>query len=174
MPHTYLNGAPLTPPHQLKIMETVTITTNGATIQLNGSYAEIAQFLLNISGAAQQSAPVVANEPEELAPFNAFLQTQLVAYFGDEDAAHIVTALKRSCAIGDYRYLIPTYRVAGEDLFKRQLLKLVSAVHRYKFGYNKSDQKYSLRSEIKYAKACPHCGKLANALYDRLVQENLI
>ena len=167
-------GGKQTPPTTITIrpMETITLTNNGNTIQLSGSYQEIAQFLLGLNVSAPAS--VVSNEPEELAPFNTLLQSELVAYFGEQDAALIVTALKRSYAIGDYRYLIPTYKIAGEDLKKRQLLKLVSAVHRYKFGGYKDAQKYSLRSVIKYAKACDECGQLANTLYTRLQKEGLI
>jgi hypothetical protein len=156
-------------------METITLTNNGNTIQVSGSYQEIAQFLLSFNvSAPAQSAPVVSNESEELVSFNKLLQTELTAYFTQTEAEMIVTALRRSYAIGDYRYFIPVYKMAGDDLKKRQLLKLVSAAHRYKFGLYKTQQKYSLRSEIKYAKACDHCGKIANVVYNRLVKENLI
>jgi hypothetical protein len=63
--------------------------------------------------------------------------------------------------------------MAQNDLQKRQLLKVVSAVYRYKFGGYKNPEQYSLRSEIKYAKACDECGKLAQVLVNRLIAEGL-
>lgn len=108
-----------------------------------------------------------------LAPFSAFLAVELTPYFGAKDSQIIVEKLKRCRAIADYRFFTPVYKIAGEDLKKRQLLKLVSAVHRYKFGGYKNPEKYSLKSEIKYAKACTECGNLASILYNRLVKEGL-
>jgi hypothetical protein len=108
-----------------------------------------------------------------LAPFSAFLTVELTPYFGAKDATMIVEKLKRCRAISDYRYFTPVYKIVGDDLSKRQLLKLISAVHRFKFGGYKNPEKYSLKSEIKYAKACSECGKLANVLYNRLVKEGL-
>jgi hypothetical protein len=171
--HHSLNGAPLTPPTTTKIMQTVTITNNGNTVTLNGSYTEIANFLLGLSEVTAQPAPVANNEPAELAPFNAFLTVELTPYFGASGASMIVTKLKRCRAIGDFRYLIPLYKMAQNDLQKRQLLKVVSAVYRYKFGGHRNPEQYSLRSEIKYAKACDECGKLAQVLVDRLIAEGL-
>jgi len=123
---------------------------------------------------AQQSTKATSNA---LAPFSAFLMVELTPYFGGGGAKLIVDRLNRCNAIGDYRYFIPIYKMAGEDLEKRQLLTLISSVHRYKFIYSKhhnTPQKYSLKSKIKYAKACPHCGALAAVLYDRLVKEGLL
>lgn len=108
-----------------------------------------------------------------LAPFSAFLAVELTPYFGAKDSQMIVEKLKRCRSIADYRFFTPVYKIAGEDLKKRQLLKLVSAVHRYKFGGYKNPEKYSLKSEIKYAKACTECGNLASILYNRLVKEGL-
>ena len=109
-------------------MQTVTITNNGNTVTLNGSYTEIANFLLGLS--IQPVAPVANNEPAELAPFNAFLTVELTPYFGAAGASMIVTKLKRCRAIGDFRYFIPIYKMANDDLQMRQLLKVVSAVYR--------------------------------------------
>jgi len=154
-------------------MQTVTITNNGNTVTLNGSYTEIANFLLGLSEATVQPTAVANNEPTELAPFNAFLTVELTPYFGASGASMIVTNLKRCRAIGDFRYFIPVYKLAKDDLQKRQLLKVVSASYRYKFGGYKNPEQYSLRSEIKYAKACDECGKLAQVLVDRLIAEGL-
>ena len=154
-------------------MNTIQVVINGN--QVEGQVAQIAQILGMVSSNMVQPVATVAdNELTELAPFNAFLTVELTPYFGANNALKIVDKLKRSRAINDYRYFIPAYKMAGEDLTKRQLLKLISAVHRYKFGGYKTVQKYSLKSEIKYAKACSECGKLANILYIRLAKEGLI
>lgn len=150
-------------------MSQVSITIDSTVLE---SFEKLFETLK--AQVATQPVVVANNKPEELTPFNEFLGTELPAYFGKEISKIIVTNLKRSCAIGDYRYLIPTYKMLGENLKQRQLLKLVSAVHRYKFGGHKNPEKYSLKSEIKYAKACSECGELASKLYDRLQKEGLI
>jgi hypothetical protein len=116
---------------------------------------------------------VTVSTTDELAPFSAFLMVELTPYFGGKGAKYIVDRLNRCRLIKDYRFFIPAYKLVEDDLEKRQLLKTVSAVYRYKFGGFRNPEKYSLRSEIKYAKACPHCGKLAQVLVNRLIAEGL-
>lgn len=157
------------PPTKTIQMSQVSITIDSAVLE---SFQQLFETLK--TQIVNQPATVANNEPAELEPFNQFLASQLDSYFGTETTEVVMKSLKRSYAIGDYRYLIPTYKMLGEDLKKRQLLKLVSAVHRYKFGGYKTSDKYSLRSEIKYAKACSECGELANVLYIRLQKEGLI
>jgi hypothetical protein len=149
---------------------------------ITSQLATMADSLSTLQEALQQlQAASVTVQPSTtgkaaLAPFSAFLMVELTPYFGGAGAKAIVDRLNRCNAIKDYRFFIPIYKMPGEDLDKRQLLKLVSSVHRYKFIYSKhhqTPQKYSLKSEIKYAKACPHCGALAAVLYDRLVAEGL-
>jgi len=153
-------------------MNTIQLVINGN--QVEGQIDEIAKILGMVSNTlAQPVAPVVSNEPVELAPFNAFLTVELTPYFGAANATKIVTKLDRARAIGDFRYFISMYRLAEGDLQKRQLLKVVSATYRYKFGGHRNPEQYSLRSEIKYAKACDECGKLAQVLVNRLIAEGL-
>lgn len=116
---------------------------------------------------------VVVSQSDELAPFSAFLMVELTPYFGGKGAKLIVDKLNRCRAIGDFRYFIPVYKIAGGDLQKRQLLKVTSAVYRYKFINAKHPDRYALRSEIKYAKACTECGALAQSLVNRLISEGL-
>ena len=158
--------------HHPRPMNTIQVLINGN--QVEGQIDQIAQILGMVSNTLTQPvAPVVSNEPVELAPFNAFLTVELTPYFGATNATKIVTKLQRSRAINDFRYFISMYRLVEGDLQKRQLLKVVSAVYRYKFGGYKNPEKYSLRSEIKYAKACDECGKLAQVLVNRLIAEGL-
>ena len=158
--------------HHPRPMNTIQLVINGN--QVEGQIDEIAKILGMVSNTlAQPVAPVVSNEPVELAPFNAFLTVELTPYFGAANATKIVTKLDRARAIGDFRYFISMYRLAEGDLQKRQLLKVVSATYRYKFGGHRNPEQYSLRSEIKYAKACDECGKLAQVLVNRLIAEGL-
>jgi hypothetical protein len=162
--------------HNLKTMQTVTITNNGNTVTLNGSYTEIANFLLGLSEVTTQPATVTNNEPAELEPFNEVVLAELTPHLGEKLSKKVVDLLEY-CRKGytDFGPFVAAYRWVGNDIQKRQLLKTVSAVYRYKFTpkeYTNSYQ-YSLRSEIKYATICPHCGSIATALVDRLKQENL-
>ena len=153
-------------------MTTIQLVINGN--QVEGQIDEIAQILSAVSNTlAQPIAPVISSEPVELAPFHAFLTVELTPYFGAAGATFIVSKLKLGRECNDFRYLIPVYRLVKGDLQKRQLLKTVSAVYRYKFGGYKNPEKYTLRSEIKYASACDHCGALAQTLVNRLIAEGL-
>jgi hypothetical protein len=120
----------------------------------------------------QKQQKVAVAPTDELAPFHAWLQVELTPHFGAKGAKLISNQLSISRQKGDYRFFIPVYKkLVGEDLQKRQLLKTISAIYRYKFG-NRYDRS-ALRSEIKYAKACPECGALAQVLVDRLMAEGL-
>ena len=148
------------------------VVINGNTIE--GTASQIALIIGNFSDVmGQKVAPVTNNEPTELAPFHDFLTVELTPYFGSAGATFIVSKLKLGRDCNDFRYLIPAYRLVKGDIEKRQLLKTISAVYRYKFGGYKNPEKYSLRSEIKYAKVCDHCGKLAQTLVNRLIAEGL-
>ena len=112
----------------------------------------------------------------EAEEFDIFIQQELTPYFGEKTSRNILKVLQK-CRTEDHNYLhfSPVYQWKGikGDLEKRQLLKLISATYRVKYSRN-LPLVYSLRSEIKYAKACPHCGALASAFYDRLVKEGKI
>lgn len=155
-------------------METITITNNGVSVQVIGTYQDVAKFLLGFDAQVPQTvAPVTVKEDTELAHFDSFLTVELTPFFGAKESKMIVDRLIRCRKLGDFRYLIPTYKLVKDDLKKRQLLKAVSAVYRYKFGGYKNVDKYSLRSEIKYASACHECGELAKILVNRLIAEGL-
>ena len=112
----------------------------------------------------------------EAEEFDVFMLNEMTPFFGEDTSRHIVKVLQK-CRTEDHNYLhfSPVYQWKGikGDLEKRQLLKLISATYRVKYSRN-VPLVYSLRSEIKYAKACPHCGALASAFYDRLVKEGKI
>ena len=109
--------------------------------------------------------------------FDVFVQKEIAPYFGESTAENIVKMLKRCRTNGNcYVYFNPVYQWKGihGDLQKRQLLKLVSAVYRVKYHPKGGNNVYSLRSDIKYAKACPECGAIAATFYDRLVKEGIM
>jgi hypothetical protein len=153
-------------------MTAIQIVINGN--QVEGEASQIAQILGMIGDTmVQPIAPVTNNEPVELAPFHAFLTVELTPYFGAKESSFIVSKLKLGRECNDFRYLITAYKLVAGDLQKRQLLKTVSAIYRYKFGIYNKYERSSIRSEIKYAKACDHCGKLAQTLVNRLIAEGL-
>lgn len=94
----------------------------------------------------------------------------------------VVKTLQLCRTHGDYRSLRPTYfrYNATKNLKVRQMLKLVSAADRMKFFGKFADRGYHkaylsmLKSEIKYAKACPECGMIAGKIWDRMEKENMI
>ena len=95
---------------------------------------------------------------------------------------NVVKTLQLCRTHGDYRSLRPTYfrYNASKNLKVRQMLKLISAADRMKFfgkfahrSYHKA-YLYVLKSQIKYAKACPECGMIANKIWDRMEKESII
>jgi hypothetical protein len=141
--------------------------------ELQSNVTQSFQTLNDAIVQLQNQQQVSGAHSDELAPFHAWLQVELTPFFGAKSAKLIVDKLNRSRAIGDFRHFTPVYKLVESDIEKRQLMKAVSAVYRYKFGGFRTSDKYSLRSEIKYAKACPHCGALAQTLVNRLISEGL-
>ena len=152
---------------------TMSVTIETLTAQIQELQNTFLKSVETINAAIVEIQEDQKQKEDLLAPFNAFMMVELTPYFGGKEAKMIVDKLVKCREIRDYRFFIPVYKLAGEDLKKRQLLKLVSAVYRFKFRGYKSSEKYALKSEIKYAKACSECGKLANILYNRLVNEGL-
>ena len=142
-------------------------TTDVAALQ-----TQLQEVLATVSNIESQIKTLT--EAEE---FDVFMLNEMTPIFGESTSRNIIKVLKK-CRTEDHNYhhFSPVYqwKVIKGDLNKRNLLKLISATYRVKYS-NKGDTfVYSLRSDIKYAKACPHCGKLASAFYDRLVKEGKI
>ena len=153
-------------------MTTIQVLINGNQVQ--GQIDEIAKILGMVSNTMQQ--PVSSTVEEDLLPFNKFAIRELTLHLGEELATQVVNKLEK-CAksyFPDFRHFIGMYQKVAGNVEHRQLLKTISAVYRYKFGrYANDAAKYSLKSEIKYATICPHCGAIANAFVVRLTQEGL-
>jgi hypothetical protein len=150
----------------------IQVTINGNIV--SGDVAQIAQILGIISNTITESAPVENSFNNET--FNEFLIRQITPHFGAENAGLIVGrldhCLRQTCP--DFRGFIGMYRKAG-TIEQRQLLRMISAAYRLKFAQFRSDAYLSgLKSVMKYATICPHCGAIANDLLIRLQQEGLI
>ena len=175
--HTSTNGAPLTPTTKPKTMETLTITNNGNTIALNGSYAEIAKFLIGLNEAMGQSAPVVDKKPEVTAK-------KFINFFSDELSKHMIGGKLFVAKLnqirlenGNYQQLSGLYYDLvnkGTDGWaqRRQMLLTASAIWRYTFD-NFNNKNADLKSQIEAAVECHDCGAFAKQMVERMQSEGL-
>lgn len=152
---------------------TIQVLINGNQVQ--GQIDEIAKILGMVSNTMTET--VTETIEEEILPFNTFTVKELAPHFGEELATQVVNKLEK-CArqyYPDFRNIIGIYKKCS-TIEQRQLLRTVSAVYRLKFGkyVNKMQAQSSLRSFIKYATICPHCGATANAFVMRLTKEGLM
>jgi len=159
--------------HHPRPMTTIQVVINGN--QVEGQIDDLAKILSMVSDIMAQ--PISNTLKEELLPFNQFAIQELTPYLGQELTEKIINKLEK-CANSnypDFRYFIGMYRELADNIEHRQLVKTLSAIYRFKFGrymYPES-AKCALKSEIKYATICPHCGAVANAFVQRLVKEGL-
>lgn len=153
-------------------MQTIQLTINGNQVQ--GDIEQIAKILGMVTATVTQEVDV---KDEELLPFNQFSIKELTPHFGQQLAESIVAKLEKCAKMycPDFRHFIGMYQKVG-NIEQRQLLRTISAVYRLKFGHyaNAQSHKSSLRSIIKYASICPHCGKLAQNFIVRLKKEGLM
>jgi hypothetical protein len=162
--------------HHHKIMqtlETVTITNNGATISMTGDYTQIANFLIGLSQATVQPAPVAITQEEKSVKF--------VEFFGATLESHIkggklfVSELNKLRHQGnDYRAMIRLYHDLVDAPTKgwakrRQLLLTTSAIWRYTFKVNKGGLKYKIAAVTE----CDDCGEFAKSMVERMIAEKL-
>jgi len=147
------------------------------TLSLQSQLDTLIQSMDSIKGSIQQ-LEVQINKEQEAETFDVFVQNLIEPYFGESTSENIIRILQKCRRNNNnYHYFTGVYQwksIHG-NLEKRQLLKLISAVYRIKYiNPLKNSTIASLRSDVKYAKACPECGKLALAFYDRLVSEGKI
>lgn len=159
--------------HPRSMTTTIQLVINGN--QVEGQIDQIAQILGMVSNTMAQ--PVSSIIKEELLPFNQFAIQELTPHLGQELSEKVIAKLEK-CADSnypDFRHFVGMYRTVAGDIEKRQLLKTLSAIYRFKFGryINAESVKCALKSEIKYATICPHCGSVASAFVQRLVKEGL-
>lgn len=96
---------------------------------------------------------------------NAILSTLLADHVGKELAESFANCLDLCRVRGNYIHLNGYYYKVKHSEQLRNLLLMCSALYRLKFtpGTNES----SLKSSIKYAMMCPHCGNIAKEIKDR-------
>lgn len=175
MPHTVLIGArEANTPTQTK--PSFVMVTNAQIATLQQQALDLAATIDSVNQTLQsvQDQIKTLTEAEE---FDVFIMNELVPFFGESTAENIVKMLQKCRLNGNsYIYFNPVYQWKGiyGDLQKRQLLKLVSAVYRVKYSQKNANNIYTLKSDIKYAKACPECGAIAATFYNRLASEGLI
>lgn len=108
---------------------------------------------------------------EQIAFINATFQVILEETLGAAGSELIVKMLDKSrTSNNDFHSFIGAYNLPGikDDLHKRNLIRVVSAIYRLKVKNLSDAQKSSLRSIVKYSTACPHCGAIAYQLVQRL------
>lgn len=149
----------------------------------NTKIEALQQQVLNLSKTVEVVNQTILQISQEIKSelesedFDVFVQKEIVPFFGESTAANIIKVLQQCRRNGNsFVYFNPVYQWKGirGDLQKRQLLKLISAVYRIKYLNKGNPNVYSLRSDIKYAKACPECGAIAASFYDRLIKEGVM
>lgn len=148
-------------------------TVTKAQLQQNLSEARAQLKILNDRIATLSEQNKILTEVEN---FDLFMIQTITPTFGEETARNIVRVLQKCRREEDFRYFIGVYhwRSLYGNIQYRQMLKLISAAYRIRYAKNHDNNRYSLASEIKYATACDHCGKLAKALRNRLVKEGYL
>lgn len=149
---------------------------------ITAQLATVAASLNTLQEALQQlqeqalAIPTTTEQnSEQLIPFTALLMIELTPHFGPDVSKVIVDCLEDCRKIRGYHYYSKMYKFTAGDLQKRKLLLMARCAYQLKFSIGKNDPyRYGLRSTISVEKECPHCGVLANALYDRLFAEGLI
>lgn len=120
---------------------------------------------------------VVQQKIEQIALVNATFQVILEETLGSAAAELIVKLLDKSrISNNDFHRFIGAYALPGikNDLHKRNLIRVVSAIYRLKVKDLSKSQQSSLRSIVKYSTACQHCGAIAHNLVQRLGIQGLI
>lgn len=114
---------------------------------------------------------ILQQKIEQIALINATFHVILEETLGSAAAELIVKMLDKSrMSNNDFHRFIGAYTLPGikDDLHKRNLLRVVSAIYRLKVKDLSKSQQASLRSIVKYSTACPHCGAIAASLVTRL------
>ena len=171
--HSYLNGAPLTPPTNTRPMtNTIQLVINGN--QVEGTMSQLAQMLgIPSDVMVQKIAPVTISQEEKSVKFVEFFGATLETYI--KGGKLFVSELNKLRHQGnDYRAMIRLYHdlvdapTAGWAK-RRQLLLTTSAIWRYTFKSNKGGLKY----QIKAVTECDDCGEFAKSMVDRMIAEKL-
>ena len=152
-------------------MTTIQFSVNGNQVQIE--LDQIEAILGQVTNTI--TTPVTNTNFQDIEEFDVFMTAILKEYFSEQQSESIVTTLSQISQqkYPDYRGGLGLYQMFVGTLEQRQLLKVVFATYALKFGRN-HDHKSSLKSKIKYATACPHCGAYASAIRDRLIKEGYL
>ena len=158
-------NTPTATPHEV-IMSTIINLQN----QLNTLQESIKTIQDNITTIKDQ-----LKAETEASDFDVFVQNEISPIFGESTSENIIRVLQECRRNDNFHKFTPVYKwktIYG-DLKKRNTLKLVSACYRIRYSKSPSlcPKIYALRSDVKYAIACPHCGSTAKNLHIRLVKE---
>lgn len=116
----------------------------------------------------------IQKKESEMAEFHNYLVDVVTEATGDSAFANLAVSMLnriRTTPQMSYQSLVCIYREIDEDdIVKRQAMLTLSKVYRYKFSRIKDSK---IKSEIKYATKCPHCGEMAQKLVNRLRQDGI-
>ncbi len=152
-------------------MNIITAQINGNEIQAD--IETIAELLIRVSKTITK--PVTNTNFQDIEKFDDFVTAILKEYFSSEQSESIVRVLRQVSGerYPDYRGATSLYSMFVGTLEQRQLMKVVVATYSLKYCRN-LERKSSLKSKIKYATACPHCGAYAAVIRDRLIKEGYL
>lgn len=127
----------------------------------NGNDSKIDQKILR--DISKRIETVIKKDPHVRA--KAILSTLLADHIGEEMADGFANALESCRVRGNYMHMTGYYYKVKHSEQLRNLLLMCSALYRLKFtpGNNESN----LKSSIKYAMMCPHCGSVAKEIKER-------
>lgn len=147
------------------------------TAQLQELQKTFVESVSTITSAIKEleKEQVKKKEEEELVSFHEYLVEVVSETVGDSAFAKLAVSrlnqIRRNPQLS-YHHLVTIYREIDEnDVTKRQAMLTLSKIYRYKFSRIKDAK---LRSEIKYATKCPHCGIMAARLVDRMKQDGVM
>lgn len=119
-----------------------------------------------------QRMAIVQKKIEEIALINATFQVILEDHIGAAAAEMVVKLLDKCRTRSDMNFnqFCGAYSLPGikDDLKKRNLLLVASALYRMKVKDPKSECQAQYRSIVKFASSCDHCGSVAKQLIERL------
>jgi len=160
-------------PRTMSDLQTLTANLNELQKQFVESFREITSQIESIKKEDEQKEQQQKKE-EELIAFHDYLIDVVTETTGDAVFAKLAVSrlnqIRRNPTLS-YHNLVTIYREIDEnDITKRQAMLTLSKVYRYKFARVKD---HRIKSEIKYATKCPHCGAMASRLVDRLRQDGV-
>ncbi len=99
------------------------------------------------------------------------LVNAITDFVSPEFIAEINSGFARVRVTGDLKSLISVYHKYRDDVKHRQVIKLISSIYRYNILLSEEARstyfyisRSNLKSVIRYATLCPHCGEIAKQI----------